>query len=99
MKFTHSLKQHSTEFTHSLRKKQQNFSVSSTLHPPPPPPVGTCGLRVRMGMHSGQLKRIRIPGEGMADYYGESANLAARVMSAAVGGQAVGLLRTGTERR
>lgn len=47
------------------------------------------GLRVRMGMHSGQLKRIRIPSEGLADYYGESANRAARVMSTAVGGQVV----------
>lgn len=47
------------------------------------------GLRVRMGMHSGQLKRIRIPSEGLADYYGESANRAARVMSTAIGGQVV----------
>jgi len=41
------------------------------------------------GMHSGQLKRIRIPSEGLADYYGESANRAARVMSTSVGGQVV----------
>ena len=47
------------------------------------------GLRVRMGMHSGPLKRIRIPSEGLADYYGESANRAARVMSTSVGGQVV----------
>ena len=47
------------------------------------------GLPIRMGMHSGQLKRIRIPSEGLADYYGESANRAARVMSTAVGGQVV----------
>ena len=45
------------------------------------------GVPVRMGMHSGPLKRIRIPSEGLADYYGESANRAARVMSVAVGGQ------------
>lgn len=45
------------------------------------------GIPVRMGMHSGPLKRIRIPGEGLADYYGESANRAARVMSVAVGAQ------------
>jgi hypothetical protein len=42
-----------------------------------------------MGMHGGQLKRIRIPNEGLADYYGESANRAARVMSTATGGQVV----------
>lgn len=47
------------------------------------------GLPVRMGMHSGPLKRIRIPTEGLADYYGEAANRAARVMSVAVGGQVV----------
>ena len=45
------------------------------------------GIPVRMGMHSGPLKRIRIPGEGLADYYGEGANRAARVMSVAVGAQ------------
>jgi class 3 adenylate cyclase len=48
---------------------------------------GVLGVPVRMGMHSGPLKRIRIPNEGLADYYGESANRAARVMSVAVGGQ------------
>jgi len=47
------------------------------------------GIPVRMGMHSGPLKRIRIPTEGLADYYGEAANRAARVMSVAVGGQVV----------
>ena len=50
---------------------------------------GIRGIPVRMGMHSGPLKRIRIPGEGLADYYGESANRAARVMSVAVGGQII----------
>ena len=55
----------------------------------PSEPKRIRGLRVRMGMHSGQLKRIRIPSEGLADYYGESANRAARVMSTSVGGQVV----------
>ena len=55
----------------------------------PSDPKRISGLRVRMGMHSGQLKRIRIPSEGLADYYGESANRAARVMSTSVGGQVV----------
>ena len=55
----------------------------------PSGPKRISGLRVRMGMHSGQLKRIRIPSEGLADYYGESANRAARVMSTSVGGQVV----------
>ena len=55
----------------------------------PTGPKRISGLRVRMGMHSGQLKRIRIPSEGLADYYGESANRAARVMSTSVGGQVV----------
>ncbi|OUS42674.1 adenylyl cyclase, CYR [Ostreococcus tauri] len=50
-------------------------------------PTGVRGIPVRMGMHSGPLKRIRIPAEGLADYYGEAANRAARVMSVAVGGQ------------
>ena len=40
-------------------------------------------------MNDAQLKRIRIPNEGLADYYGESANRAARVMSTATGGQVV----------
>ena len=44
----------------------------------PSEPKRIRGLRVRMGMHSGPLKRIRIPSEGLADYYGESANRAAR---------------------
>ena len=43
-----------------------------------------------MGMHSGQLKRIRIPSEGLADYYGESANRAA-ARHVHVGGRAGGV--------
>ena len=47
------------------------------------------GFRLKMGMHSGNLKRIRIPATGRADYYGESANRAARVAACGVGGQVV----------
>ena len=45
-------------------------------------PVG-CAIRVRMGLHSGEAV------ERAGDYFGPSVNLAARVMSAAHGGQIV----------
>ncbi len=47
-----------------------------------------CGLRAKVGIYSGRMDRVLPHGKsGRADYLGPPANRAARLMSAALGGQ------------
>jgi class 3 adenylate cyclase len=47
-----------------------------------------CGLRAKVGIYSGRVDRVLPHGKiGRADYLGPPANRAARLMSAALGGQ------------
>jgi predicted ATPase/class 3 adenylate cyclase/Flp pilus assembly protein TadD len=64
---------------HALR----NFSWQTLL---PPDGDALQEIRVRMGMHTGEARTIHHPG-GQIDYFGTTVNCAARVSSAAHGGQ------------
>ena len=55
---------------HNAKHDAAAASASCDAEKCPPSARRVRGMRVRMGMHSGQLKRIRIPSEGLAGVTG-----------------------------
>ncbi|MDP6935050.1 MAG: adenylate/guanylate cyclase domain-containing protein, partial [Myxococcota bacterium] len=70
-----------------LALQKMTLPMPFLTHPRTAETKGFRGLRVRMGIHIGEPEAIPDPRTGIMDYFGHPVNLAARVVSAAHGGQ------------